>query len=74
MTIIKAIQAAVAAGKLQEPFTLPEVAATISPDYQYGSIQAALSRYSSRRRNQADPPLTRVGPGQYRLACRPAER
>jgi hypothetical protein len=66
MTIIEAIQAAVAIGKLQEPFTVADVAAIIT-EYQYGSIQAALSRYCRAGGSQAEPPLTRIEPGRYRL-------
>lgn len=70
MTIIEAIQAAVESGRLQEPFTVADVAATLK-EYQYGSLQAALSRYSRLGRRPSDPPLRRIGPGQYRLARRP---
>ena len=73
MTIIEAIQAAVAIGTLQEPFTVADVAAVIT-EYQYGSIQAALSRYSRGAGGQAEPPLTRIEPGRYCLTRSPAKQ
>ncbi len=72
MTIIEAIQSAVEAGKLREPFTLQEVAAVIK-EYVYGSLQAALSRHSRQGRKRLDPPLCRLGPGLYCLAQKPAK-
>jgi hypothetical protein len=73
MTIIEAIQAAVAFGTLREPFAVADVAAVIK-EYQYGSIQAALSRYSRGGGGQAEPPLTRIEPGRYCLTRAPAKR
>ena len=73
MSIIEGILAAVATGKLREPFSLADVAGAIT-EYQYGSIQAALSRYSQGGRDRLEPPLTRVAPGRYRLTCGPAKR
>ena len=73
MTIIEAIQAAVAIGTLEEPFTVADVAAVVT-EYQYGSIQAALSRYSRSGGGHANPPLTRIEPGRYCLTRAPAEQ
>ncbi len=67
MTIIEAIRAAVEAGRLQEPFTVADVAAVLE-GFQYGSLQAALSRYSRPGPGQAEAPLSRVERGKYCLA------
>ena len=70
-TIIEAIQAAVESGTIQEPFTVADVGAVLR-DYRYGSLQAALSRYSLPTKGRK-PLLRRVGPGRYCLAGRRAQ-
>lgn len=69
MTILEAICAAVEEGTLRQPFTAKDLVAGLRDSYySYGSLAASLERYSGRGVTQAEPPLRRVGRGQYRLA------
>jgi hypothetical protein len=69
VTILEAIRRAVGDGRLREPFGLGDVAAALRDHfYYYGSLAAALSRYSRPGVSHAGQPLRRVGPGKYCLA------
>lgn len=64
MTILQAIQAAVAAGELREPFKAGEVATALREHcFSPGSFAPFLARLS----READAPIRRVAPGTYRL-------
>lgn len=69
MTMLEAILSAVETGRLGQPFTAPDVAQALAElRYAWGSFHMALSRYSRPGPFQPDPPLRRVGPGQYTVA------
>ncbi len=83
MTILDGVREAVTKGQLQERFSAKEVLEALRKHhFSLGSIAVTLARYSRPRPNQPDPPLRRVGPGQYKLAsltaasqpCRPRRK